>query len=203
VCNRHLIHHRARGWCASPEKNKVKGSVLHCNPQVSVSAGWRPEILGCSPPRMERARTITSSRKRWRNVGAMLCCICGGGSDESIGRLGVKVLKSPPHSPRADAICERVIGTIRREWLDWLIPLTAPHLRSISVIMGSPLQYWAPAHSVGSRCSRSATGNAGQIRLKITPSLCEQVAVCANSVLGGLHHEYFWALSTTPLSICG
>ena len=40
-------------------------------------------------------------------------------------------IKSPPHSPKANAICERVIGTIRRECLDWLIPLSESHLRSI------------------------------------------------------------------------
>jgi transposase InsO family protein len=51
--------------------------------------------------------------------------------DESIGNLGLTALKSPPHSPRANAICERVIGTIRRECLDWLIPLSESHLRSI------------------------------------------------------------------------
>jgi hypothetical protein len=49
--------------------------------------------------------------------------------DESIHRLGIKVLKSPPHSPKMNAICERVIGTIRREYLDWLIPLSEAHLR--------------------------------------------------------------------------
>jgi putative transposase len=43
--------------------------------------------------------------------------------DESIRSLGLTVLKSPPHSPKANAICERVIGTICRECLDWLIPL--------------------------------------------------------------------------------
>src|ERR1700687_2328516 len=37
--------------------------------------------------------------------------------DESIKNLGMTVLKSPPHSPKANAICERVIGTIRRECL--------------------------------------------------------------------------------------
>lgn len=37
--------------------------------------------------------------------------------DESIGALGMTVLKSPSHSPKANAICERVIGTIRRECL--------------------------------------------------------------------------------------
>jgi putative transposase len=37
--------------------------------------------------------------------------------DESIRNLGLTVLKSPPRSPKANAICERVIGTIRRECL--------------------------------------------------------------------------------------
>src|SRR5271168_2409455 len=51
--------------------------------------------------------------------------------DESIRRLGVKILKSPPRSPLANSICERLIGTIRRECLDWLIPLSESHLRVI------------------------------------------------------------------------
>ncbi len=51
--------------------------------------------------------------------------------DESIKNLGMTVLKSPPHSPKANAICLRVIGTIRRECLDWLIPLSESHLRSM------------------------------------------------------------------------
>ena len=51
--------------------------------------------------------------------------------DESIRNLELTVLKSPPHSPKANAICERVIGTIRRECLDWLIPMSEGHLRWI------------------------------------------------------------------------
>jgi transposase InsO family protein len=86
-------------------------------------------------------------------------CIFVSHLDESIGRLGVKVLKSPPHSPMANAISERVIGTIRRECLDWLIPLSASHLRSI-------LKSWVSRHR-----------------------MCEEVAVRANSVLGGLHRS--------------
>ena len=38
--------------------------------------------------------------------------------DDSISNLGLTVLKSPPHSPKANAICERVMGTIPRECLD-------------------------------------------------------------------------------------
>jgi len=41
------------------------------------------------------------------------------------------VVKSPPHCPTANSICERVLGTVRRECLDWLIPLSESNLRSI------------------------------------------------------------------------
>jgi transposase InsO family protein len=51
--------------------------------------------------------------------------------DESIRNLGLTVLKSPPHSLKTNAICERLIGTIRRECLDWLIPPSESYLRSI------------------------------------------------------------------------
>ena len=50
--------------------------------------------------------------------------------DESIARLGMTVLKSPFQSPKAHAICERLIGTIRRECLDWMIPLCEAHSMS-------------------------------------------------------------------------
>src|SRR3989441_7013026 len=51
--------------------------------------------------------------------------------DDSIRALGVEILRSPIASPKANSICERVIGTIRRECLDWMIPMSETHLRSI------------------------------------------------------------------------
>jgi putative transposase len=51
--------------------------------------------------------------------------------DESIKAFGLRVLKTPPRSPRANSICERVAGTIRSECLDWMIPLSERHLRAI------------------------------------------------------------------------
>jgi hypothetical protein len=38
----------------------------------------------------------------------------------------VHVLKTPVRTPQANAFCERLIGTVRRECLDWLIPLGDP-----------------------------------------------------------------------------
>jgi putative transposase len=51
--------------------------------------------------------------------------------DESIKRFGLRVLKSPAQSPKANAECERLVGTIRRECLDWVIPMSEAHLSRI------------------------------------------------------------------------
>ena len=51
--------------------------------------------------------------------------------NDSIKALGLEVLLSPVASPKANSICERVIGTIRRECLDWMIVLSEGQLRAI------------------------------------------------------------------------
>jgi hypothetical protein len=45
--------------------------------------------------------------------------------------MGVKVLKTPFSSPQANTHCERLIRGIRRECLDFLIPISEGHLRKI------------------------------------------------------------------------
>ena len=45
--------------------------------------------------------------------------------------MGLRVLKTPVGTPQANALCEHLVGTIRRECLDWLIPLNERHLRLI------------------------------------------------------------------------
>ncbi|HEY3033971.1 MAG TPA: integrase core domain-containing protein [Streptosporangiaceae bacterium] len=44
---------------------------------------------------------------------------------------GVRILASPPQAPRANAICERVIGTLRRELFDRLLIVNEHHLRRV------------------------------------------------------------------------
>jgi putative transposase len=113
--------------------------------------------------------------------------------DESIRNLGLAVLKSPPHSPKANAICERVIGPMRREYLDWLIPLSESHLRSI-------LRAWVGHYNHG-RPHMALGPGMPDPPAKVVPSVTsltrhrigERLAVRATSVLGGLHHEYLLA----------
>lgn len=51
---------------------------------------------------------------------------------QSISHRGFRVLRSPPRSPKASSLCERIIGTLRLECLDFVIPITEIHLRSIT-----------------------------------------------------------------------
>jgi putative transposase len=44
---------------------------------------------------------------------------------------GLRVLRSPPQAPRANAVCERLIGTLRREVLDRILILNEAHLRAV------------------------------------------------------------------------
>jgi transposase InsO family protein len=41
---------------------------------------------------------------------------------------GIRIVRTPFRAPRANAACERVLGTLRRECLDWLIILGERHL---------------------------------------------------------------------------
>ena len=112
--------------------------------------------------------------------------------DESVRHLGISVLKSPPHCPKANAICERVIGTIRRECLDWLIPLSESHLRALLKSWMRHYNSGRPHMSLGPGIPGPPTVNHN---LPIQPKSrhrCDGMyTVGARSVLGGLHHEYF------------
>jgi len=54
-----------------------------------------------------------------------------GAFDAVFESCGLRVLKSPPRAPRANAICERRIGTLRCEVLDHLLILNETHLRTV------------------------------------------------------------------------
>ena len=105
--------------------------------------------------------------------------------DESIRNLGLTVLKSPPHSPKANAICVRVIGTIRRECLDWLIPLSESHLRAILRSWVGHYNHGRPHMALGPGVPDPPAG----VVPPATPLIRQRIGERARSVPGGLHHE--------------
>ena len=51
------------------------------------------------------------------------------GFDAVFADEGIRVLNSLPRAPRANAICERIIGELRRELLDRMLIINEEHLR--------------------------------------------------------------------------
>jgi len=104
--------------------------------------------------------------------------------DDSIKALGVDVLKSPPRSPKANAICERVIGTIRRDCPDWMIPPLGGAPACHAENLGRTLQPWkaaqqfrawhtgAAAHGVGERKPTELLSSVGGRALPYVQNPC-------------------------------
>lgn len=104
--------------------------------------------------------------------------------DEIFASEGVEVVKTPVRSPRANAHAERLVGTLRRECLDWTLVLGRRHLESVLV------EY--VAHYNGHRPHRSLS--------LVAPARADNPPVHVHAVppgrlrradlLGGLVHEY-------------
>ena len=118
--------------------------------------------------------------------------------DDSIRALGVQVLRSPVASPKANAICERVIGTARRECLDWLIPMSEAHLRAILKCWVTHYNGGRPHSALGPGVPDPPEKHEGVPKLKHRYGLAADALVLVKSVLGGLHHEY--SLGKVPSS---
>jgi transposase InsO family protein len=96
--------------------------------------------------------------------------------------LGVRCLRSPPRAPLANAICERLVRTLRRDCLDHIPVFSERHaerilreyVRYYHERLHRGLQTQAPAGARWLAPARPATPG----ELTATP------------VLGGLHHRY-------------
>ena len=106
--------------------------------------------------------------------------------DRTIAAMGLTILKTPAQSPQANAFCERLIGTIRRECLDWMIPFSEDHLRRV-------LQPWVAHYNRGRPHMSLGPGIPDALDRAPVPSghrIRDGHRVVAKSILGGLHHEY-------------
>ena len=98
-------------------------------------------------------------------------------------RIGIETILTPVRAPNANAIAERVIGTLRRECLDHVIAVNERHLRRV---LGEYVQHYNAMRPHRSLALDSPEGRKPVQRM---PSQ----RVDSKPVLGGLHHEYRWA----------
>jgi transposase InsO family protein len=97
---------------------------------------------------------------------------------------GNRIIKSPVRAPRANAICERVIGTIRRECLDRMLILGRRHLETVLAEYVEHYNSHRPHRSLNQRVP---------FALDTAPALIRDVDLTRlrrTDHLGGLIHEY-------------
>ncbi len=110
------------------------------------------------------------------------------GVDKTLRAMDLRALKTPVRSPQANAHCERLIGTIRRECLDFVIPLNERHLRRVLIEWAAHYNHGRPHASLGPGVPDPPLGwSEVESRGHRFPKGHE---VIGTPVLGGLHHEY-------------
>jgi transposase InsO family protein len=100
---------------------------------------------------------------------------------------GIRILASPPQAPRANAICERMIGTLRRELLDQLLIVNEHHLRQVLTEYLRHYNTARPHRALGQLTpAQAGTRPPGPVDLA-------EHRICRKQVLSGLTHEYYVA----------
>ena len=107
----------------------------------------------------------------------------GGNFIARARRIGIETILTPLRAPNANAIAERVIGTLRRECLDHVIAVNERHRRRV---LGQYVQ-----HYNAMRPHRSLALDSPERRKPVQRMPSQRVV--SKPVLGGLHHEYRWA----------
>ena len=100
---------------------------------------------------------------------------------------GNRILASPPQAPRANAICERVIGTLRRELLDRLLIVNEHHQHRVLTEYLRHYNTVRPHRSLGQLAPAQAD--------TCPPELVDlaEYWIHRKQVLSGLTHEYYVA----------
>ncbi|WP_218041101.1 integrase core domain-containing protein [Acrocarpospora macrocephala] len=104
--------------------------------------------------------------------------------DAVFADAGICVLSSPPQAPKANAHCERIIGTLRRELLDHMLILNEQHLRRI---LSRYLEHYntaRPHRSIAQLCPAQAEAGPP------SPIDLANHRVDRRLILGGLISEY-------------
>ena len=96
--------------------------VLHVNVTPHPTSSWTMQQLREAIPSDHEYRWLIHDRSG----------VFSNESDRDMNAFGIAVLKTPVRAPKANAYCERLIGSLRRECLDWFIPLNERHVRMLA-----------------------------------------------------------------------
>ncbi|MEV0230770.1 integrase core domain-containing protein [Nonomuraea sp. NPDC050786] len=100
--------------------------------------------------------------------------------DEVFTAADIRVLKTPPRVPRANAFAERWIGGLRRELLDRILIVNARHLQRVLAAYEAHFNEHRAYRFLGQAAPLGA----------LPDSVEDDIEVIRRDRLGGLIHEY-------------
>ena len=151
--------------------------IVHWNVTEHPTATWTVQQFRAMVPGDQPHRFLVHDRDS----------IYAAAVDDAVTAMGLTVLETPVRCPQANAFCERLIGTIRRECLDWLIVLHERHLRAVLREWVAHYNQGRPHASLGPGIPDVPPGRLAQPNGHHIPA---GHRVIAAPILAGLHHEY-------------
>ena len=105
----------------------------------------------------------------------------GSAFDAVAQQTGIEVLRTPIRAPKANSICERFIGSVRRECLDHLLIFGERQLYHVIKTYTDYFNYSRPHQGIDQRVPQ---------QLLLDTTLQTIGKIISFPVLNGLHHEY-------------
>ena len=94
---------------------------------------------------------------------------------------GIKELRTPYRTPQANGVCERFMGSLRRECLDHVLIHDDTHLLRVAKEYTSYFNQERSHQGIGQRIPN---------QYDLTRSKPTRGQVTSKAILGGLHHSY-------------
>jgi putative transposase len=116
-----------------------------------------------------------------------------GSFDAVLTAEGIRIVASPPQAPRANAICKRMIGTLRREVLDRLLIVNEQHLRQVLTEYLHHYNTVRPHRSLGQLTPAQTDSQPPE------PVNLADHRIRHKQVLAGLTREYY--IAALPVSV--
>ncbi|CAA9544844.1 MAG: Mobile element protein, partial [uncultured Thermomicrobiales bacterium] len=144
--------------------------VVHVAATRHPTDAWVAQQLREATPFDERPRFLI--RDNDRKYGPCFARVAAAS--------GIRVLRTPVRAPRANAVCERFLGSVRRECLDHMLVLGERHLHRVLREYVAYFNRERPHQGIGQATPEQSPAG---LRNRAGP-------VCSTPVLGGLHHVY-------------
>ena len=153
--------------------------LVHFGVTRNPTDAWLSQQLRETTPFARRPRYLI--RNNDGKYGKLFARVAAG--------TGIEVLRTTYEAPKANAICERFLGSLRRECLDYILILSQRHLHHVVKEYQEYFNHTCPHQGIEQRIPC-------QQERGVRPQNSGDVV--SHPFLGGFHHDYHWQSHEEP-----